>query len=119
MNRVMLSRPTDMAETIDRLPPTVIPAAACRAVVIGGSAGGIDALTIILSKLPEDFQRPVLVVQHLHPSDNGAFARHLETKTQPKNIILNAIVGEWGAQERDVKHRVQANDRETENSDRR
>ncbi|VTR71112.1 putative chemotaxis protein-glutamate methylesterase [Desulfosarcina cetonica] len=76
-DRVMHNSPTDMAETIDRLRPTV-----CRAVVIGGSAGGIDELIVILSKLPENFQPPVLVAQHLHPSDNGAFSRHLETKTQ-------------------------------------
>ena len=49
----------------------------CRAVVMGGSAGGIEALTVILSRLPEEFQLPVLVALHLHPSDQGALASHL------------------------------------------
>ncbi|MCP4398411.1 MAG: hypothetical protein GY801_14075 [bacterium] len=38
-----------------------------KAVVIGVSAGGMDALTKILPVLPADFPLPVIVVQHLHP----------------------------------------------------
>ncbi len=52
-----------------------------RAVVIGGSAGGVEALTAILSRLERDFELPVLVVQHLHASDDGAFWRHLARVT--------------------------------------
>jgi len=52
-----------------------------RAVVTGGSSGAVEALTAILSALPQDFELPVLVVQHLHPSDDGAFARHLAGAT--------------------------------------
>jgi two-component system chemotaxis response regulator CheB len=47
------------------------------AVVIGGSAGGGKALGVILPVLPLDFPLPVLVVKHLHPDDDGGFARHL------------------------------------------
>jgi two-component system, chemotaxis family, protein-glutamate methylesterase/glutaminase len=47
-------------------------------VVMGGSAGGFKALTVILSALPEDFPLPILLVQHLHPSDDGTFARQLK-----------------------------------------
>jgi len=50
--------------------------------VIGGSAGGVEALTTILCSLPSGFALPILVVQHLHASDNGAFARHLGRATQ-------------------------------------
>lgn len=53
-----------------------------QAIIIGGSAGGVEALEIILSALPEDFALPVLVVQHLHPSDDGSFARHLAGTTR-------------------------------------
>lgn len=35
-----------------------------EAIVIGSSAGGLFALTSILSKLPTDFSIPVIVVQH-------------------------------------------------------
>ena len=48
-----------------------------RGVVIGGSAGGVEALVVILAALPADFRLPLLVVQHLHASDDGAFSRHL------------------------------------------
>ncbi|MBI5556594.1 MAG: chemotaxis protein CheB [Deltaproteobacteria bacterium] len=48
-----------------------------EAVVMGGSAGGFPALTAILSGLSPDFLLPVLVVQHLHPGDEGLFAQHL------------------------------------------
>jgi two-component system, chemotaxis family, protein-glutamate methylesterase/glutaminase len=53
-----------------------------RAVVTGGSAGGVEALAAILSALPPDFELPVMVVQHLHPSDDGAFARRLARATR-------------------------------------
>lgn len=49
----------------------------CAAIVIGGSAGSLAALEAILSALPADFAPPILVVEHLHASDDGAFARHL------------------------------------------
>lgn len=46
-------------------------------VVMGGSAGGFNAFKSILSALPPDFSMPVLLVQHLHPSDDGMFTRHM------------------------------------------
>lgn len=52
-----------------------------KAVVIGGSAGGVEALKVILSALPKDFALPVLAVQHLHSSDDGSFARHMARNT--------------------------------------
>ena len=62
-----------------RTTETQQPASAVRykPVVMGGSAGGFEALDAILSALPQDFALPVLVVQHLHLSDDGSFARHL------------------------------------------
>jgi two-component system chemotaxis response regulator CheB len=56
-------------------------AARYRAVVVGGSAGGLKALVDILSEIPAHFGLPVLVVQHLHASDGGALARHLARET--------------------------------------
>jgi two-component system, chemotaxis family, CheB/CheR fusion protein len=37
-------------------------------VVIGASAGGLDALSGLLEALPEDFQAPIVVAQHLDPN---------------------------------------------------
>jgi two-component system, chemotaxis family, protein-glutamate methylesterase/glutaminase len=53
-----------------------------KAIVMGGSAGGFEALSVILSSLPSDFDLPVLVVQHLHAGDAGSFARHLARATR-------------------------------------
>ncbi len=44
-----------------------------KAIVIGVSAGGMDALPKVLSSLPEDFPVPILIVQHTHPSGDGGF----------------------------------------------
>lgn len=51
---------------------------AYRGVVIGCSAGGPEALKVILRDLPREYALPILVVQHLHPSDEGRFAQHLD-----------------------------------------
>ncbi len=49
-----------------------------RAVVIGGSAGALAPLRLVLRALPPDFHVPVLAVVHLHPSDGGRMAAHLQ-----------------------------------------
>lgn len=48
------------------------------AVVIGASAGGQVQLVTILSGLSRDFGLPILVVQHLHSTDDGAYAQQLD-----------------------------------------
>src|SRR2546426_2890696 len=37
-------------------------------VVIGSSAGGIEAVSILLSTLPSDFPAPLVLAQHLDPT---------------------------------------------------
>ena len=58
-------------------------------VVIGGSAGGIEALESIFRQLPGDFAAPILIVEHLHPSDDGALARHLAHLTRLRVLEPN------------------------------
>ena len=41
------------------------------AVVIGASAGGTAPLSAILQALPANYSLPVIVVQHLHPQQEG------------------------------------------------
>ena len=53
-----------------------------QAIVIGSSAGGIQALTAVLSPLPKDFPLPIIIVQHLHPHSNSYLARILEHHSQ-------------------------------------
>lgn len=49
-----------------------------RAVALGASAGGLDALAAILSGLPAGFPAPVLVVQHRSPDSAGYLVRDLD-----------------------------------------
>lgn len=57
-----------------------------EAVVIGGSAGSIEALDRIFSALPDCGVPPILVVVHLHASDDGSIPRHLSGVTRCKVI---------------------------------
>lgn len=50
------------------------------AVVVGGSAGGVEALSALLAPLPADYPLPVLVAQHLHKSDDEYLAQHLDAR---------------------------------------
>jgi two-component system chemotaxis response regulator CheB len=54
----------------------------CSAIVMGGSAGGIEALIAILAPLPAGFALPLLIVQHLNASDGGCFAQQLARAIQ-------------------------------------
>jgi len=50
-------------------------------IVIGVSAGGMNALPVVLSPLPRDFPIPVVVVQHISPDgDNTFFVKYLGRK---------------------------------------
>ncbi|MCP2042327.1 chemotaxis protein CheB [Pontibacter sp. HSC-36F09] len=44
-----------------------------RIIVIGTSAGGMQALTMLLSRLPEDLPASILIVQHLSPDSSATF----------------------------------------------
>ena len=49
-----------------------------RAIVIGVSAGGLNALRNILPKLPQGFPLPVIIVQHLSPDSDGYMVHCLD-----------------------------------------
>ena len=49
-----------------------------RAVVIGVSAGGMNALSTVLPALPKDFPLPILVVQHRLAGSNDYLTRSLD-----------------------------------------
>src|SRR5262245_52837818 len=48
-----------------------------EAIVIGASAGGLEALKIILSSLPGTFTLPVIIVNHIAESSDSYFAQCL------------------------------------------
>src|SRR5438045_19203 len=43
-----------------------------RIIVIGTSAGGLDALGNLLRQLPPEFISPIFIVQHLSPDASGS-----------------------------------------------
>lgn len=49
-----------------------------KVIVIGASTGGPVALQQVLSKLPREFQFPLLLIQHMPASFTGAFAQRLD-----------------------------------------
>lgn len=50
-------------------------------VVIGASAGGVDAIGRLLERLPEHFPCPIAAVQHLHKSSKGYCIELLDKNT--------------------------------------
>jgi two-component system chemotaxis response regulator CheB len=70
-----------------------------EAIVIGSSAGGINALTTILATLPGEFPLPIAIVQHLHPNSESYLAHILGAKCElnvkqadEKETIANGVV---------------------------
>lgn len=53
-----------------------------RAIVIGTSAGGLGALSSIVSALPRDFGIPVIVVQHRHKDQRTLLEEILQAKSE-------------------------------------
>lgn len=53
-------------------------------VAIASSAGGLAALTEVLSALPHEFPAPIAVVQHLDPRHRSLMAKILSTRTALK-----------------------------------
>lgn len=55
-------------------------ASAIEAIVIGGSAGGLDALSQILPALPPAFALPIALVLHVHPRKPSHLAQVLSAR---------------------------------------
>jgi two-component system chemotaxis response regulator CheB len=55
-------------------------AAPVEAVVIGASAGALEALSVILPALPADYRLPLLVVVHVPPDKKSILAELFQDK---------------------------------------
>ena len=55
-----------------------MPSRTFAVVVIGVSAGGLEALKQLLGALPDAFPLPILIVQHLRPEDEGRLSECLQ-----------------------------------------
>src|SRR3954454_11782601 len=64
-----------MADKPDNAPPPPV-------VVIGASAGGVDALTALVSTLPPDLPAAILIVLHVAPSAPSLLPRILNRSTE-------------------------------------
>ena len=52
-----------------------------KCIVLGVSAGGMDALSRIFSQIPGNFSTPIAIVQHIHAdSDNGFYIQYLQDR---------------------------------------
>lgn len=52
-----------------------------KAVVVGVSAGGMEALSAVIPSLPGDFPLPVVVVQHRRPNSDDFLSVHLDEQS--------------------------------------
>ena len=50
-------------------------------VVVGASAGGVEALSILVSTLPLDFPAPIVLAQHLDPNRPSSLDHILQRRT--------------------------------------
>jgi len=49
-----------------------------KAIVIGTSASGMEALKILLNQLKATFRIPIIIVQHLHPEQDGFYVDYFD-----------------------------------------
>lgn len=55
-----------------------------KAVVIGASAGGMEAISNLLKRLKPEFILPIMIVQHTSPSSDNYFIHYIQEKTPLK-----------------------------------
>src|SRR2546421_11995212 len=58
-------------------------------VVVGSSAGGVEALSILVSTLPADFPAPIVLAQHLDPSRHSSLDTILQRRTTLSVEVVN------------------------------
>jgi two-component system CheB/CheR fusion protein len=58
-------------------------------VVTGSSAGGIEALSVILGALPADFRAPIVIAQHLDPAVPSSLAAILTKQTRMHVVAVD------------------------------
>ncbi len=58
-------------------------------VVMGSSAGGIEALSVLVSTLPKDFPAPIVIAQHLDPTRPSSLDTILQRRTNLPVEVVN------------------------------
>lgn len=70
-----------MADKEEKTSGRAMPNTAFEVVAMASSAGGLNALSNVLSGLREDFRAPILIVQHLDPRHQSLMASILNRRT--------------------------------------
>ncbi len=66
-------------------------------VVVGSSAGGVEALSVLVSNLPADFPAPIVLAQHLDPSRPSSLDSILRRRTPlPVELVMSTSQLEKG-----------------------
>src|SRR3954451_22194823 len=63
-------------------------AALPQLVVVGSSAGGVEALSQLLASLPRDFAAPLVLAQHLDPARQSHLQAILQRKTEIPVVLV-------------------------------
>ncbi len=58
-------------------------------VIVGSSAGGVEALSILVSTLPPDFPAPIVLAQHLDPNRPSSLHHILQRRTSLPVEVVN------------------------------
>jgi two-component system CheB/CheR fusion protein len=58
-------------------------------VVVGSSAGGIEALSVLVSTLPANFPAPIVLAQHLDPNRPSNLSMILERRTGLSIVVVS------------------------------
>ncbi len=67
------------------------PTARVACLAIGASTGGPQALHELIEALPDDFEAPILITQHLPPPFMSVFARHLHRHGRPATVAEDGM----------------------------
>ena len=60
-------------------------------VVVGSSAGGVEALSVLVSNLPADFPAPIVLAQHLDPNKPSSLDSILQRRTPlPVELVTSS-----------------------------
>src|SRR3954464_8294055 len=51
-------------------------------VVVGSSAGGVEALSVLIASLPQNFPAPLVIAQHLDPNRPSSLGLILQRRTR-------------------------------------
>src|SRR4051812_6655577 len=61
-----------------------------KLVVVGSSAGGIQALSTLVESLPSNFPAPIVLAQHLDPQRPSNLARILERRSKLPVVTITS-----------------------------